>query len=234
MPADEKTQMPRKPSAPAKSRRALFNPVAVAVFLLVAIGGTAADLATKDWAFSSILSDPQVSEAVVLVQRNTTEPLGPDQMLHVLAHPGNFPQRRLAPAQRELVGPLKITLSTNAGVVFGMPMPRIATIATTLVTVVLVIVFFALSDARAWPIHLAMALILAGALGNLYDRALAQVVLPGYNGPPIQYQVRDFIDASGLGFWPWIFNVADIFLVVGVAIPMIYMTFFSHREKSKR
>jgi len=49
--------------------------------------------------------------------------------------------------------------------------------------------------------------VLGGALGNLYDRIL-------YG------KVRDFIfltlNISGKDIWPWIFNIADVALVVGV------------------
>jgi signal peptidase II len=47
------------------------------------------------------------------------------------------------------------------------------------------------------------ALIIGGALGNLYDR--------------IAYgHVVDFLDFSGLGF-PWVFNIADTAINLGVA-----------------
>ena len=70
-----------------------------------------------------------------------------------------------------------------------------------------------------------MALILAGALGNLYDRLLSRVALPGF--PPIEREVRDFIDCSRIplpfGFrYKWIFNVADVWLVLGVIVLMLY------------
>lgn len=51
---------------------------------------------------------------------------------------------------------------------------------------------------------LALGLILGGALGNVIDRA-------------IYGHVFDFLDFSGLGF-PWIFNVADSGISVGVAL----------------
>ncbi|MBI1365562.1 MAG: signal peptidase II [Alphaproteobacteria bacterium] len=48
-----------------------------------------------------------------------------------------------------------------------------------------------------------VALIMGGAVGNLIDRALY-----GY--------VRDFLDFSGL-YFPWVFNVADAAINVGIA-----------------
>jgi signal peptidase II len=48
------------------------------------------------------------------------------------------------------------------------------------------------------------SLVIGGALGNLYDR-----LAYGY--------VVDFLDFSGLGF-PWVFNIADAAINVGVAL----------------
>ena len=52
-----------------------------------------------------------------------------------------------------------------------------------------------------------VALIIGGALGNLYDR-----VMLGY--------VVDFLDFSGLGF-PWVFNIADTAINVGIAFLLL-------------
>lgn len=51
---------------------------------------------------------------------------------------------------------------------------------------------------------LALGLILGGALGNVIDRAVFG-------------RVFDFLDFSGLGF-PWIFNIADSGITVGVTL----------------
>lgn len=55
-----------------------------------------------------------------------------------------------------------------------------------------------------WPVHLAFALVLAGGVGNLVDRALR-----GY--------VVDFVHVR---YWP-VFNVADAYLVVGIALLLL-------------
>ena len=110
--------------------------------------------------------------------------------------------------------------------------------------------------------HIALGLVLAGAVGNLYDRAtqVAYVArIPG-KGPDIgilvreteshvtladfpngghrrtwqrptdprsglQPVVRDFIKIEakigGLSLWPWVFNVADALLVVGVSLLLL-------------
>ena len=57
---------------------------------------------------------------------------------------------------------------------------------------------------RAVP-ALGLGLIIGGAIGNAIDRGrLGQVV--------------DFIDVTRLGFFPWVFNVADSAITVGVIL----------------
>jgi signal peptidase II len=121
--------------------------------------------------------------------------------------------------QKHVMSGVQFTLSTNAGVVFGLPMPRWTVAVATVLTILLVCFFFATSERSGWIAHVALAFILSGALGNLYDRLFSEVVIaPGV--PPIVHEVRDFVDCSqihcfGLN-WPWVFNVADMLLVVGV------------------
>jgi signal peptidase II len=62
----------------------------------------------------------------------------------------------------------------------------------------------------------AIGLVMGGALGNVIDR-----IRFGY--------VVDFIDFSGLGFFPWVFNIADSAITVGVVL-LILDTLRSERR----
>ena len=64
---------------------------------------------------------------------------------------------------------------------------------------------------------LAIGMIMGGAVGNnLFDRLrLGRVV--------------DFIDVSGLGFFPWVFNVADSAICIGVGL-LLLESFLSERQ----
>lgn len=95
----------------------------------------------------------------------------------------------------------------------------------TLIVTGLMVWWFATSHRGAWCVHVSTALILAGALGNLYDRLTSRISLGGME--PILYNVRDFIDCSSiplpLGFrYVWVFNIADVWLVVGVGLMMLH------------
>ncbi len=117
-------------------------------------------------------------------------------------------------------GLLKISLSTNPGIVFGIRAPAWSILVATAIAVVAVVVLFATSLRRQRLLHVALAMVLAGAAGNAYDRLLARVTFPGDTAARVG-QVRDFIDVHINSLhWPT-FNVADILLVVGVGLILL-------------
>ena len=102
----------------------------------------------------------------------------------------------------DLVGPFSIHHVQNSGIAFGLFGSRTAiVIAVTAVAVGAMLVFFARSGRRHPVLPVALGLVLGGSVANLIDR-----VRLGH--------VTDFLD---LVAWP-AFNLADAFIVVGVAI----------------
>ena len=209
---------------------AASNPSAIILFAILCLGSLAGDLLSKHYTFKSMLADDQLPQRVENLRRmyegrNLAEPSA-RQMLHLLE------------IQRDILPGVKFSLSTNPGVVFGLPMPRLIVAGITVFTISLVIYFFATAPSRAYWTHAALAMILGGAAGNLYDRIFSKVVLPSLADNPISYHVRDFIDCSGIplpfGFrYVWIFNLADAFLVAGVAILMVCWLFASRRPSGR-
>ncbi len=107
---------------------------------------------------------------------------------------------------------LSLRLTTNTGAVFGAGKgrQRLFVVVSVLAVAVIGHVFWR-SPVGAWGLHLSLGLILAGALGNLYDRLRFNAV-------------RDFLSLfPDTGLWPWIFNIADSALSVGVAIMVVVM-----------
>ena len=101
-----------------------------------------------------------------------------------------------------VVGPLSIHHVQNSGIAFGLFSS--ATAVVTVVTsaaVLWMIVYFARSGSRHPVLPAALGLLIGGSLSNLVDRIRL-------------HHVTDFID---LKWWP-AFNLADSFIVVGVAI----------------
>ena len=101
-----------------------------------------------------------------------------------------------------VVGPLEIHRVQNSGIAFGLFSSATAiVIVLTAIAVGWMLVFFARSGARHPVIPAALGLLIGGSVSNLVDR-----VRLGH--------VTDFLD---FGWWP-AFNLADTFIVLGVAI----------------
>ena len=101
-----------------------------------------------------------------------------------------------------VIGPLSIHHVQNSGIAFGLFSS--ATVGVTVVTAIAVVwmlVFFARSGARHPVLPAALGLLIGGSVSNLLDR-----IRLGH--------VTDFIDFR---YWP-AFNLADSFIVIGVAI----------------
>ena len=101
-----------------------------------------------------------------------------------------------------VIGPFAIHHVQNSGIAFGLfASATAAVIVLTLVAVAWMIGYFARSGARHPLLPVAVGLLIGGSVSNLADR-----VRLGH--------VTDFLD---LRYWP-AFNLADSFIVVGVAI----------------
>ena len=185
---------------------------AVVAFGLITVFGLVADLWSKHAVFEALLNDPAVEAEVR--QRDL-----PDKITTA----ETFKHLRV---QQDVLwgGKVRFHLSTNPGVVFGWSMPPIVVSVVSILTIGLVFLFFAVGDRRAWSMHIGLACIMAGALGNLYDRLFGAVHVPGFEAP-ITNQVRDFIDLSGIQVWgfsyDYIFNIADVLLVIGVLLLIV-------------
>lgn len=109
-----------------------------------------------------------------------------------------------------LPGPLQLTLIHNSGISYGLfqdggGWTRWALAAFAL-GVAAVLAVWAARTPRLFPAF-ALGLILGGALGNAADRIARGAVV-------------DFIDARSLAF-PWIFNIADAAISVGVVLLLL-------------
>ena len=107
-----------------------------------------------------------------------------------------------------VLGPLSIHRVQNSGIAFGLfaSATSIVTVLTAL-AVGWMLVFFARSGARHPVLPAALGLLIGGSVSNLVDR-----VRLGH--------VTDFLD---FGWWP-AFNLADSFIVVGVAVLLVALT----------
>jgi signal peptidase II len=115
-----------------------------------------------------------------------------------------------------VVGPFSIHHVTNSGIAFGLFASATSiVILLTSLAVAWMLYFFARSGSRHPILPVALGLVMGGSVSNLVDR-----VRLGH--------VTDFLD---LRYWP-AFNLADTFIVVGVAALLLALV-VSDRNAAK-
>ena len=114
---------------------------------------------------------------------------------------------------------LNIHLIWNEGVAFGLfsfEDGKLYNIITLLILLVILVIFFMIIKSSGVKKY-SLLMIAGGALGNFYDRVLNKAV-------------PDFIDFHIGNFHWFIFNIADIFITIGV----IFMILMEFSEVKKR
>ena len=115
---------------------------------------------------------------------------------------------------------LNINLIWNEGIAFGLLSfnhGNLYNLLTILISVIILVICFMIYKSNGIKKYL-LILILGGALGNIYDRIY-------FNAVP------DFIDFHINGFHWFIFNVADIFISLGVIFMIFFELIDNNREK---
>ena len=198
------------------------SPRAWTVVIAVTALSAALDLWSKAVAFE------RVAGRAVAVSREEVLATGPRGLSGLI--PPHAPVRVVP-------GWLDLTLVLNPGAVFGIGAgQRWFFITFTVAACVAGLLMFARwTLPRQWSAHAGIGLILGGGLGNLYDR--------------LQFAcVRDFLHPlpgarlpwgwvwpwGGREVWPYVSNVADALLIVGVAMLAWRALRQDHRHTSPR
>ncbi|MFI5377865.1 MAG: signal peptidase II [Tepidisphaerales bacterium] len=115
-------------------------------------------------------------------------------------------------------GWLHFEVTKNEGAVFGLGQGHRMVFLTVSVGAITFLTYLFANSRRQRVYEFVLGMLLAGVLGNMYDR-----IVFGY--------VRDMIHA--LPQWPtlfpWIFNVADVLLCTGVGL-MLVLSLYSPKE----
>ena len=115
---------------------------------------------------------------------------------------------------------LNIYLIWNDGIAFGLFSSNennIYNILTLLIIFVIIIIFYMITQSQGLQKY-SLLMILGGALGNVFDRILYK-------------SVPDFIDFHINEFHWFIFNVADIFITIGVICMILTELIASNKKK---
>jgi signal peptidase II len=122
-----------------------------------------------------------------------------------------------------VAGPLHLTMVWNKGVSFGLLRAEVDLTRWALAAFSVIVSIFLAVWARNSTRKLsatALGLVMGGAIGNVVDR--------------IRFgAVADFIDVSRL-YFPWIFNVADAAITVGIALLLLDMVLLEKQTAPAR
>lgn len=117
---------------------------------------------------------------------------------------------------------LHLTYVENRGAAFGMLHGKIILFLIATIIAILLLIKYAHSQKQnkhSKYLNIIVAFIIAGAMGNLIDRAFL-----GF--------VTDMIDFRGI--WVFVFNIADCYVVCGTLALMYYMFRFDSQFENKR
>jgi len=178
----------------------LRSPAALARFVLTCAIGLALDLSTKVYAAHHLLLGPLI--------------LRDDGRLEAPSSEYAF-----------IPGWLHFHYTVNQGAVFGLGQgQRVLFIGVSLAAIVFLTYLFAASGKQRFY-QVVLGMLLAGVLGNMYDRIVFGHVrdmiyaLPGWRWPAWFQHLLPRLPAE---VFPWIFNVADTLLCTGVFLMIVY------------
>lgn len=123
---------------------------------------------------------------------------------------------------------LHFHITANQGAVFGIGQgKRWLFVLVSVAAIGYLLYLFATTGARHYATHLLLAGFMAGVIGNMWDRLTIGYVRDMlWMLPNIRWgDLLPFLPESVRGYdvFPWIFNLADSYLVIGVIITISYM-----------
>lgn len=175
--------------------------------IVVLVVGLAADLGSKHWAFATLAPYPvQIEREAVVAGRHDS---------------------LIPPHEPTVVLPsvLEFKLVLNVGAVFGAGAgKRPLFIAVTVFAVLFGLFLFGWwTTPRDRSAHIGIGLLLAGGLGNLYDRvyfACVRDFIHPFPGVHLPFGWKYPSNEDHL--WPYVSNVADKWLLIGIAILLVH------------
>ena len=178
------------------------------VLILISIFGLIADLWSKSWAFANVSTNPvDITREQVLSVPDLWRLIPPHEPMSVIGRA------------------LEFTLVLNPGAVFGIGAGQrwFFVIFTIIAVVIALVLFVRWTHAHDWIAHAGFGLIIAGGMGNLYDRLVFGCVrdfihpLPGMELP---FGIK--WPGGNTELWPYVSNVADAFLIIGIIMLMFH------------
>ena len=117
---------------------------------------------------------------------------------------------------------LNISPVWNQGIAFGLfsfNQSNLYNLLTLIITIIVFVIFVMMIQSDGLKKY-SLAMIFGGAIGNLYDRIFFKAV-------------PDFIDFHISNFHWFIFNIADIFITLGVIFMILYELIVNNNKHEK-
>ena len=187
---------------PGSKWSALRSPAALGCFLLTMGLGLTLDLWSKSYAWRTLAEGEP--------WRDTTG------HLRIASETSEF-----------LPGWLHFKVTVNEGAVFGFGQGNQTLFAIVSAAAIGFLFYLFATSGRRWFYQVVLGMLLAGVLGNLYDRMTFRYVRDMLYIFPDRF-------LFGREVFPWIFNVADALLCAGVGLMVVYSFFAQEAEPGER
>jgi signal peptidase II len=134
-------------------------------------------------------------------------------------------------------GWLQFEFLRNNGAVFGIAQGQRTCFLLISAGAIVFLTYLFMNSSRRPFYQFILGMLLAGVLGNMYDRIMITSVrdmihvLPGWHWPSAVRHVLRFLPDE---LFPYIFNVADSLLCVGVALMLLYSFYNSPHDAPVR
>lgn len=177
--------------------------------LVVVIIGTTIDLASKTIAFNTLAEAPVAIDRKEVIDATELQTLIPKHEPTTI-----------------IPSVLDLQLVLNPGAVFGIGAGKrvFFIVATTLAIGFALFMFARWTGRRDRLAHAAIGLVIAGGLGNLYDRVRFACVRDFLHPlPDMHFPFGISTPWSGREIWPYVSNLADLWLIVGVAVLVVFL-----------
>jgi len=185
----------------------LYSTSAWITLIVVTIFGLVTDLWSKYLAFDQVAQFPVIFTREDVLSSNSISNLIPfHQPVTVVPYVLDF------------------TLVLNPGAVFGMGAgQRMFFITFTIIALAVGLAIFSFwTRAKEWGSHIAVGLLISGGLGNLYDRVIYACVRDFLHPlPGVRLPFGLSWPWGGNEVWPYVSNIADLYLLIGIGILMI-------------
>lgn len=135
-------------------------------------------------------------------------------------------------------GYLHFTYLENRGAVFGVGQGMRWLFVLVSLGAIGFVAYMFVNSPRRWWHDVLLGMLLAGILGNLYDRLVFGYVrdmihaLPGHFWGGT-WQVFGYPPEPDRAYFPWVFNVADSLLCVSIAMLIVAGIFLDHGKKNE-